>query len=337
MLVLGIESSCDDSSIAVLKDGKEILSLVKKSQVELHQDFGGVVPEIAARGHLEAMFPVLEKALDLANVDLNQIDLITATAGPGLIGSLLVGLNMGKVLALKTNKPFVAVHHLEAHFAANALEREFSYPAIGLLVSGGHSCLYLIPAQGEYEILGETRDDAVGELYDKVARKMGLDQPGGPKIDKMAHTDGDIHSFTAPMLHSKDLDFSFSGLKTACLKALDEKVPIDQIARGMQEAVIEVLWKKTHKALKEHQVKNLILAGGVSANQGIRSHFSRECERRGIAFSVPRLALCTDNGAMVARAGWERYQSGFQSQLDVDAFSRLSLAELEGGDLWQKS
>ena len=338
-LVLGIESSCDDTSIAVLKDGNELLSMVKKSQVDLHRDFGGVVPEIAARGHTESIFPVLHKALEDAQIELKDVDLIAATCGPGLVGSLLVGQTLGKTLALCCSKPFIGVHHLEAHLAANFLEHEkLEFPMVGLLVSGGHSCLYYLADEGEYEILGETRDDAVGELYDKIARELGLGQPGGPAIDKVAGSSQvPAVPFTPPLLRSPDFDFSFSGLKTACLKAIQKGENPEGIAKGMQEAVIEVLVSKTMRAVEEKDCQTLVLAGGVSANRGLRSAFAKNCQEVNVRLACPSIKLCTDNGAMVAKCGFDRYRRGYRSNLEVDVFSKLSLENLYEGGLWETS
>ncbi len=335
MLTLGIESSCDDTSIAVLRDSQEILALLSQSQVEKHKDFGGIVPEIAARSHTEALFPLLEKTLQKAGVTLSEIDLIAATCGPGLIGSLLVGWTLGKVLSFRYSKPLVAVHHLEAHFCANFLEHDdLEFPMLGLLISGGHTCLYSLDALGEYQLLGSTRDDAVGELYDKVARQLGLGMPGGPQVDRVAAQQSKGYRFTPPMLSSGNHDFSFSGLKTACLKAISEGESIGSICFGMQEAVVKVLLKKTFTALEEKGYKTLLLAGGVSANSRIRAAFEKRCIEEGVRFAVPSLRLCTDNGAMVARCGYDRFSRGYQSNLNVEAFSRMPLENLQGGSLW---
>lgn len=340
MITIGIESSCDDTSAAVLRNGDELLSLVKRSQVDLHAPFGGVVPELAARGHMDSIFPVIAEAIEKSGISLSDIDLVAGTTGPGLVGSLLVGLTAAKTLALCLEKPFIAVHHLEAHFAANFLEHpNLEYPMIGLLVSGGHSCLYILRSPGEFEILGETRDDAVGEVYDKIAKKLGLDMPGGPKVDQIARDfEGENPlELTPPMLHTKDYDFSFSGLKTACLTAIAEGYSTEQICNALQASAIKVLTHKTMRAIKEYQFKTLLLAGGVSANSGLRNRFEELCLQAGIRLAMPTLRLCTDNGAMVARAGWERYVHQKQfSTLGVDAFSRMPLQNVQGGELWQK-
>lgn len=340
MLTIGIESSCDDTSAAILRDGDDLLSLVKKSQVDLHAPFGGVVPELAARGHMDSIFPVVAEAIEKSGVSLDEIDLVAGTTGPGLVGSLLVGLTAAKTMALCLSKPFVAVHHLEAHFAANFLEhKNLEYPMIGLLVSGGHSCLYILNGPGEFQLLGETRDDAIGEVYDKIAKKLGIGMPGGPRVDKIAreYKQQNPLELTPPMLHTKDYDFSFSGLKTACLKAIDDGYTQSQICDALQESAVKVLTHKTMKALKEFQLETLVLAGGVSANSGLRKRFEQLCLRAGVRLAMPTLNLCTDNGAMVARAGWERYVHQKQiSPLSVDAFSRMPLQGVEGGGLWQK-
>jgi len=303
------------------------LCLKRVSQANLHAEFGGVVPEIAARGHLEAIFPLLREVLSESSVQLSDIDLFAATAGPGLIGSLLVGFHMGKTLALMSQKPFVAVHHLEAHFCANFLEQEVLYPAVGLLVSGGHSSLYFLREPGIYELLGESRDDAVGEVYDKVGRELGLGVNAGPLVDKIASSFKDKCplEFTPPMLHSKDSDFSFSGLKTAALKACRDGYNKEDICCALQNAVVEVLLKKTLAAQKETRAKSIVLAGGVAANSGLRSAFSKASQQGRFVLSVPSMRLCTDNGAMVARAGLERYLRYGADSLHTQAFSRFPL------------
>ena len=340
MLTIGIESSCDDTSVAILRNGNELLSLVKKSQVDLHAPFGGVVPELAARGHMDSIFPVMAEALQQSGVSLQEIDLVAGSTGPGLVGSLLVGLTAAQTLALCLKKPFIAVHHLEAHFAANFIEHEgLEYPMLGLLVSGGHSCLYMLQSPGDFQLLGETRDDAVGEVYDKIAKKLGLGMPGGPIVDKVAreYQAENPLELTPPMLHTKDYDFSFSGLKTACLVAMEQGYSAEQICQALQTAAVRVLTHKTMKALKQYDLKTLLLAGGVSANSALRGRFQDLCKSAKIRLAMPTLKLCTDNGAMVARAGWERFVHQKQhSRLCVDAFSRMPLQNVEGGSLWQK-
>lgn len=325
-LTLGIESSCDDTSLCILQDEKTILALTRQSQAQFHQDFGGVVPEIAARAHLDAIFPLLFRTLAEAGVGLNQLDLIAATAGPGLVGSLLVGLHLGKTLAMMLKKPFVGVHHLRAHFAANLLESDPELPAIGLLVSGGHSALYLIQKPMTFTLIGETRDDACGEVYDKVGRELGLGVNAGPMVDRMASEAGHGIRFTPPMLHSGDYALSFSGLKTAALLAKAQGTEASAICYGLQQAVVEVLVEKTMKAVRHHGVKTLLLAGGVAANSGLRQGMRIQCERLGIRLHIPSLKLCTDNGAMVAKAGLLKFSASGADPLDTQAFSRQPLA-----------
>jgi N6-L-threonylcarbamoyladenine synthase len=336
-LTLGIESSCDDTSLAILRDERELLAVVKKSQTEFHENFGGVVPEIAARKHTEAVFPLLQLLQQKTGVSLSDIDLVAATCGPGLIGSLLVGLTLGKAIALRYQKSLIAVHHLESHFAANFIEQEEpELPAIGLLISGGHSCLYRLGAGSSYELLGETRDDAAGELYDKIARQLGLGGAGAIKMDEIANTHVGTLRFTPPLLNSDDYDFSFSGLKTACLNAIAAGQPGEEICYGMQRAVIKVLLHKSMRAMKENNCRTLLLAGGVAANRGLRKAFTEACQKAGYRLLVPSLALCTDNAAMVAKAGYDRYCNGYYSNLDVKAFSRMPLSLQDGGGLWQQ-
>jgi N6-L-threonylcarbamoyladenine synthase len=335
IITLGIESSCDDTSVAILKGDREVLALMKKSQMEAHQDFGGVVPEIAARAHAEALFPILNDALKTAGITLDKVDVFAATCGPGLIGSLLTGLTLGKTLALKAEKPFVAVHHLEAHFAANFLQGDpVAYPMIGLLISGGHSCLYHILNSGTYQLLGETRDDAVGELYDKIARELGFEMPGAPKLDKLAASTSDGCRFTPPLYSSGDYDFSFSGLKTACLNAISAGESAERVSAGMQQAVVKVLVRKTGAALKETGCKTLLVAGGAAANSGVRAGLGDLCKKHGVDMRIPPISLCMDNGAMVAKAGYDRFCAGYRSELDVKAFSRMALQDLHKGGLW---
>ncbi len=334
-LTLGIESSCDDTSLCVLRGDSQILCLKRVSQADLHAEFGGVVPEIAARGHLEAIFPLLQEVLKESQVLLSDIDLFAATAGPGLIGSLLVGFHMGKTLALMSQKPFVAVHHLEAHFCANYLEQEIVYPAVGLLVSGGHSSLYFLREPGVYELIGESRDDAVGEVYDKVGRELGLGVNAGPVVDRIAgsHSGKCELVLTPPMLHSGNFDFSFSGLKTAALRACQDGFSKEDICYALQKAVVEVLLKKTLKARKDTKAKSVVLAGGVAANSQLRASFLQASLKGQFVLSVPSLRLCTDNGAMVARAGLERYLRYGPDSLSTQAFSRFPLHDYKGSKI----
>ncbi len=326
--ILAIESSCDDTSLAIMNRSQGLVKCLSRSQAGLHRDFGGVVPEIAARGHLDAIFPLLEELFSETGYRLWDMDAFAATAGPGLVGSLLVGLNLGKTLAMMCEKPFLGIHHMEAHLAAARLEGEIHYPSVGLLVSGGHSSLYLLPQPAEYRLLGETRDDAIGEVYDKVGRELGMGANAGPLMDKLAKTSQSPVPFKPPMLHSKDYDFSFSGLKTACLNALKDGENPEDVAAGLQHSAVEVLVKKTLKAAREFSCLGVVAAGGVAANSHLRSELERGCRKSGLKLSIPPIRWCTDNAAMVAQAAMERFALGQTSRLDLAAFSRMSLNEL---------
>jgi len=307
MITLGIETSCDDTSIAVLRDENELLANVVSSQVE-HEAYGGIVPELASRAHLENIVPVLDMALDEARVDLHHIDLIGVTHAPGLVGALLVGGAFAQGLSWALNRPIVPVHHMEAHIVANLLEYpDLELPAVALVVSGGHTMLVHVPAWGRYGLLGQTRDDAAGEAFDKVAKLLGLGFPGGPAIERVAR-DGNPEAiaFPRPMLDSVDSDFSFSGLKTAVMRWVEEREEarvrerLADVCASFQEAVVDVLIEKTVRAVAELDAPTVMLAGGVACNGRLRSRaLSRLGETRAVVW--PRPLLCTDNGAMIAR------------------------------------
>ncbi len=328
-LVLGIESSCDETAAAVVENGRRILSSVVASQVKDHAPFGGVVPELASRRHLEAVTPVIRTALAEAGLTLADISGIAVTQGPGLIGSLLVGLSAAKALAWARRLPVCGVSHLEGHIAAlNLMDDPPKPPFTALLVSGGHTSIYLVRDHGDMEELGQTVDDAAGEAFDKVAKLYGLGYPGGVVIDRLA-AKGDPEAITLPRprMHDGTLDFSFSGLKSAVVRFREqhkgENYRIEDLCAGFQEAVVEVLAKKTIEAAKERGIKALALAGGVASNQRLRTVMKRLAEDRGMRLTAPPFELCTDNAAMIAAAGCLRLRSGKIMAIDADAVSRL--------------
>ncbi len=329
--VLGIETSCDETAAAVVDDGSAIVSSVVSSQVDLHARFGGVVPELAGRAHVELLTPVLAEALELAGSDPSGtgIDGVAVTYGPGLIGSLLVGLSEAKALSLAWGVPFIGVNHLEAHLFASLLEHpDPAWPMVVLLVSGGHSLLVEVSEPGRYRLLGGTIDDAAGEAFDKVARYLGLGYPGGPAIDRVAE-EGDPTAFTFPRSYPGDgYDFSFSGLKTAVVRTV-EKHPgaaTPDVAASFRLAVVDVLVARARRAAADVGAKAICLAGGVAANELLRWRVEEVCAADGLGSLLPSRALCTDNAAMVAAAGWWRLAHGEQSSLDLGADPNLKLA-----------
>lgn len=333
MKILGIETSCDETSAAIV-DGRKVLSNVISSQGSIHSPFGGVVPEIAARHHVENLPHIIETALREAGLTLSDIDGIAATHAPGLLGALLVGLQYGKSLAFALGKPFVGVHHLEAHLHSVFLEHEeVEYPFIGFIVSGGHTHLYHVSEFGIYRLLGATRDDAVGEAFDKVAKLLGLGYPGGPRIDALAGR-GDKTRFrlTEPRLkQGGPFDFSFSGVKTACLllakkepQPLTEKFKAD-LAASFQEMATDYLVKRLTQALEKFQVNHCVIAGGVAANSGLRAKLARLSEEKSVRCFIPSIPLCTDNGAMIAYIGGRYLEQGISSPLHLNAFAQKPL------------
>lgn len=330
MLVLGIESSCDETSVAIVKDGKEVLSNVINSQIKIHEKFGGVVPEVASRHHVYQISMVFEEAFKVANVKPEDIDLVAVTEGPGLIGSLLVGVNAAKTFSMIYHKPLIAVHHLAGHIYANAIEHEMKFPCIALLVSGGNTELIYMKEHFSFEIIGETLDDAVGEAYDKVARVVGLPYPGGPHVDRLAHEGKDTYHLPRVYLEDGSYNFSFSGLKSAVinlahnLNQRGEEVNKEDLCASFQNSVTEVLVNKTLALAKEKNVKNIIVAGGVSANKGLKERFLSEGE--GFNISIPSIKYCTDNAAMIAAAGYYQYQKDpTLADLKLNADSNLEL------------
>lgn len=335
IIILGIETSCDETSVAVLEDGVILRSNIVSSQVDIHKKFGGVVPEVASRKHLENVHPVLLEALEQAGITLADVDAIAVTYGPGLVGALLVGVAAAKAMAYALDVPLIGVNHLEGHIAANFLVRpDLAFPLLCLVVSGGHSDLVFMPHRGEYQLLGRTRDDAAGEAFDKVARAMGLGYPGGPLIDKLAQT-GNPRALKLPraFLEEGSLDFSFSGLKSAVLNYLNraamlkEEVNKADLAASFQQATVEVLVEKTILAAGRTGVKTIMLAGGVAANCGLRNLLQARAGELGTAVVFPPLNLCTDNAAMIACAGYYKYLRGDFAPLTLNAVPALNLGE----------
>lgn len=333
LLTLAIETSCDETSAAVLQNGRTVLSNIVYSQIDIHKKFGGVVPEIASRNHVEKISQVIDEALEASQKTFDDMDMIAVTYGPGLVGALLVGVSTAKALAFALDKPLVPVNHIEGHICANFIEfPDLEPPFVCLIVSGGHSHLVHVKAYGDYEILGRTRDDAAGEAFDKVARTLGLGYPGGPKIDKLAQVGNPeaVH-FPRAFLEKGSLDFSFSGLKSAVLNHLNqckmkdiEIVPKD-IAASFQASVVEVLTTKAVQAAKTCGVDKIVLAGGVAANQGLRQSLTQAVDKNNLELYYPSLGLCTDNAAMVGCAGYYDYLNGVRGQMDLNAVPNLKL------------
>lgn len=322
--ILAIESSCDETSIAIVKNGVEVITNIVSSQINVHELFGGVVPEIASRMHIENITIVLDQALKTSGMSMDDIDAIAVTYGPGLIGSLLVGLQAAKTLSFIYNKPLVPVHHIAGHIYANNIGKAMNFPLISLVVSGGHTELVLMKENYSFEYIGGTLDDAVGECYDKVARVIGLAYPGGPKLDALAHTGIDSYNLPLP-LDDDSYNFSFSGLKSSVinLKHNEEqrgnKINDANLAASFQNRVIKILTKKTMKALKKYNVDNLIIAGGVSANKGLRDEFKKLCDENNINLSILDLKYCTDNAAMIGAAGYYAYKLSRIANLDLNS------------------
>ena len=326
ILTLGIESSCDETSVAVVKNGREILSNVIDTQIPIHEKYGGVVPEIASRNHIEAISRVTKKALEDAKVTFEDIDAITPTYGPGLVGALLVGLSYGKALSFSLNKSLVGVNHIQGHIAANYITyKELVPPFLCMMTSGGNTQIVYVKDYTKFEVLGKTRDDAIGEAFDKVARVIELGYPGGPKIDKLAQS-GNQDAIELPKTHFENLDFSFSGIKTAVINLHHKNPDVNKadLAASFEKAVTEVLLENVKKALKQTGLKTVALAGGVSANSYIRKEFLK-LENSGIKVYMPDLRLCTDNAAMIASAGYYNFINGNISELNLNAVPNLKL------------
>lgn len=334
-LILGIESSCDETAAAVVKNGRTVLSNVISSQIDLHTLYGGVVPEIASRKHIEKINQVVEQALSDAGCELRDMDAIAVTYGPGLVGALLVGVSHAKALSFATGIDLVGVHHIEGHISANYIERpDLEPPFMSLVVSGGHTHLVNVKDYGVYEILGRTRDDAAGEAFDKVARAIGLGYPGGPKIDKVSNEGNpDAIKFPRAKVNESIYDFSFSGLKSAVLNYLNsakmngEEIVTADVAASFQKAVVDVLVEHSMEACKRNNCKKFAIAGGVASNSHLREAMSEACKARGIDFYRPSPIFCTDNAAMIGVAGYYEYIKGTRSGLDLNAVPNLKLGE----------
>jgi N6-L-threonylcarbamoyladenine synthase len=327
MLILGIDTSCDDTAAAVVRDGKEVVSNIVSSQNEIHARYGGIVPELASRRHIEMIVPVIDEALSTASIDFDDVDAVAVTHGPGLIGSLIVGVCFAKSISFMQNKPLVAVNHLEGHICAVFLESTPQFPFVALIASGGHTSLYRVDGFGQYSELGRTRDDAAGEAYDKVAKLLGLGYPGGPEIERAARK-GDAAAIFFPRADlGKSFDFSFSGLKTAVSSYLKKNKNPNKfdVAASFQSAVIDVLVGNAIAAAEKEGVRRIVLSGGVTANSALREAFSAAAAERGYELFIPSFSLCTDNAAMIAAAGHYRFVRGETSGLNLNPTAFMPL------------
>lgn len=333
MLTLAIETSCDETSCAVIRDGREVLSNIISSQIEIHRKFGGVVPEIASRKHIESINQIIQQALDEAHITFEDIDLVGVTRGPGLVGALLVGISTAKALSLGLDIPIVGVNHIEGHVCANYIEhKDLKPPFTCLIVSGGHTYLVQVNGYTDYELIGRTRDDAAGEAFDKVARALGLPYPGGPFIDKLSKIGNkDAINFPRVYLENNSYDFSFSGLKTAVLNYLNqakqrgEEIIIEDVAASFQQAVLDVLVDKSFDLAKKRKMDKIVIAGGVAANEGLRAMMIERGNREGIKIFYPSRMLCTDNAAMIGSAAYFNYLDNNISDLDFNVVPNLDL------------
>lgn len=329
--ILGIETSCDETAASVVKNGSEIVSNVVASQIESQKRFGGVVPEIASRHHVEEITLVIEKALEDAGLDPEELDAVAVTEGPGLVGALLIGINAAKAFAFANSLPIIGVHHIAGHIYANQLVQPMEFPLLALIVSGGHTEMVIMREHGSFELIGETRDDAAGEAYDKVARVLGLPYPGGPHVDQLALASETAVEFPRAWLEPDSYDFSFSGLKSSVINYkhnLEQRggtLDAEAVAAGFQQSVVEVLTVKALRAAKEYQVKQVIAAGGVSANKGLRNSLETTFAKENIPFSVPPIALCTDNAAMIAAAGTQMFLSDVRGDLSMNGRPGMQL------------
>ena len=335
VLILAIESSCDETAAAVVKNGRDVLSNIISSQIELHKLFGGVVPEIASRKHIEKINEVIEEALSQADVTLDDIDAVGVTYGPGLVGALLVGVAQAKAISYAKGLPLIGVHHIEGHISANYIEnKNLKPPFLCMVVSGGHTHLVHVKDYGVYEIVGRTRDDAAGEAFDKVARAIDLGYPGGPKIDRLSK-EGNAHAIDFPKAHvaGAPLDFSFSGIKSAVLNYINgckmkgEEINRADIAASFQRAVVEVIVEKTIEAAKMLNLNTVCLAGGVAENSSLREAMKNACEKEGFSFNYPSPILCTDNAAMIGAAAYYEYIAGTRHGLDLNAVPNLKIGQ----------
>ena len=330
MYILGIESSCDETSASIVKNGTEEIATVISSQIDIHKDYGGVVPEIASRHHVKNITIVLEECLTKANMTMDDIDAIAITYGPGLIGSLLIGLEAAKTLAWLYQKPLIPVHHIAGHIYANSLVRPLQFPLLALVVSGGHTELVEMTKHYKFKKLGGTLDDAIGECYDKVARVIGLEYPGGPKVDKLAQVGKDSYKLPIP-LHDDSYNFSFSGLKSAVINLAHnieqrgEKLNKEDLATSFQNVAVESVVSKTKKAIEDKNIKYLIVAGGVAANKGLRTAIEKLAQDENIEVSIPPMKYCTDNATMIAAAGYYAYLNGRIADLTLNSTSSANL------------
>lgn len=331
-IIMGIETSCDETAVSIVRNGREILSNVVASQIESHKRFGGVVPEIASRHHVEAITLVIEEALSKAEMTFDDIDGIAVTEGPGLVGALLIGVNAAKAVAFAHDIPLLGVHHIAGHIYANRLVKELEFPLLALVVSGGHTELVYMEEHASFKVIGETRDDAAGEAYDKVARTLNLPYPGGPHIDRLAHEGTATIDLPRAWLEEDSYDFSFSGLKSAVINTLHnaeqrgETIDPKNLAASFQESVIDVLVTKTVKATREYKVKQVVLAGGVAANKGLREALEKSfTEIPDVNLIIPPLSLCTDNAAMIAAVGSVLFEKGARSSYALNANPGLDI------------
>ncbi|MBQ8131560.1 MAG: tRNA (adenosine(37)-N6)-threonylcarbamoyltransferase complex transferase subunit TsaD [Bacilli bacterium] len=328
--ILGIESSCDETSVSIVKNGREEIATVISSQIDIHKDFGGVVPEIASRHHVKNVTMVLEECMEKANMTMEDVDAIAITYGPGLIGSLLIGLETAKTLAFVYNKPLIPVHHIAGHIYANSLVKEMQFPLLAVVVSGGHTELIEMKDHYKFDKLGGTLDDAIGECYDKVARVIGLEYPGGPKIDKLAKEGKPTYKLPVP-LKDDSYNFSFSGLKSAVINLAHNEEqrgnPIREadLATSFQNVAVEAIITKVRKAIQDRGIKNVILAGGVAANQGLREAMTNLTTELGVDFTVPPMKYCTDNATMIAAAGYYAYLDGRRADMTLNSKSQDEL------------
>lgn len=328
--ILGIESSCDETSASIVKNGTEEIATVISSQIDIHKNYGGVVPEIASRHHVKNITIVLEECLEKANMTIADVDAIAITYGPGLIGSLLIGLEAAKTLSFIYNKPLIPVHHIAGHIYANSLVKELKFPLLAVVVSGGHTEIIEMKKHYSFEKLGGTLDDAIGECYDKVARVIGLEYPGGPKLDKLAKEGKDTYKLPIP-LQDDSYNFSFSGLKSAVINLAHneeqrgEELRKSDLAASFQKVAVESIVSKVKKAIEEKNIKNVIVAGGVAANNGLREAMQKMTEELGVELSIPPMKYCTDNGTMIAAAGYYAYLDGRRADLTLNSKSQDTL------------
>ncbi|WP_392455833.1 tRNA (adenosine(37)-N6)-threonylcarbamoyltransferase complex transferase subunit TsaD [Chryseomicrobium aureum] len=334
--ILGIETSCDETAASIVKDGTVIVSNVVASQIESHKRFGGVVPEVASRHHVEQITLVIEEALTQAAIEPKELDAVAVTEGPGLVGALLIGIQAAKAFAFAHQLPLIGVHHIAGHIYANALENPMEFPMLALVISGGHTELIVMQEDGHFEKIGETRDDAAGEAYDKVARVLSLPYPGGPHIDRLASESDGAVDFPRVWLEEGSYDFSFSGLKSAVinyqhnLQQKGQEINPSHVAAGFQQSVVEVVVEKTRRAAKEYGVKQVIAAGGVAANKGLRKALETTFAEADVPFYVPSLSLCTDNAAMIAAAGYSKFIAGARSDYAMNGRPGMPLSSWNG-------